>query len=139
MSDSKKSPASKRDAKDLDRAISAYNDCVTGNQIISNTDLALFAATLGGASHRQVWCDYRNGKRRILARDKVIVAIRLDTRPERIFHSWRGFTRWPLLIDALEGVSDTREQLLFGELLSEFATVTREQRRVVIEKLRALT
>lgn len=123
------------DAADLDRFINAWNAKQERRDQLSNSDMGNFAAQYGGAQHGQVWSDYRKGKRRIPARDKVIIAICLNTRPERIFRSWPKFNRWALLIDALGDHSSAEGLLLFAELVALFAAVTDEQRKLVVEKL----
>lgn len=125
------------DAIDLDNFINARNKGKTKRDQLSNIDIGRLAGEYGGARHGQVWSDYRTGKRRIPARDKVLAAFIFDTRPERIFRSWpRKFKHWSSLIEALGDHSGADTLLLLAELIALFANVTDEQRAVTARRLR---
>lgn len=127
----------KRASAQLDLAVDVLNAGREGRERISNTDLGKFAETLGGIRHEQTWGEYRNGNRRIPARDKLIFALYREKPPGRVFTCFTGFTLWNVFIEVLEN-ADPHEQALLGELLEQFSMVTVAQRQEMIARLRKL-
>lgn len=126
------------DSHALQRAIDFANRRLQGHRRISDAHIAQFAALLGGAKHPQQWMDYRNGRRRIPARDKVIAALFLQKLPENIFASWEKAIL-PVLMQVIAfsaqmAVSHGGLESL-GKLLQEIATAPAEQRDVMLAKI----
>jgi len=130
-----------KDSRNLQRAIDFANRRLQGHQRISDANIAEFAAPLGGAKHPQQWMDYRNGKRRIPARDKVIFGLFLQKLPEQIFSTWEK----PILPVLLQVVAFATQMAVshaglesLGKLLQEIASAPAEQRDVMLVKIREL-
>jgi hypothetical protein len=129
------------DSRDLQRAIDFANRRLQGHRRVSDADVAAFAAPLGGAKHPQQWMDYRNGKRRIPARDKLIAALFLQKSPEMVFSTWEK----PILPMLLQVIAFGAQMAVshgglesLGKLLQEIAGAHVEQRDVILLKIKDL-
>lgn len=124
-----------RDSLAMEKALNLKNAGLNGHAKISNYDLGRYAEPLGGAKHNTAWGFYRNGKRHIPARDKLILALYLEEEPGAIFPSFREFTSWDILRLVLQRAS-AAEQRLFSELVGQFAGMTAAQREALLAKLK---
>lgn len=123
------------------RAIDVANRGREGHDRISDNDFARYARPFGGAKHGQQWMDYRNGKRHMPPRDKLIGALFLEKTPESVFPSWERAIL-PMLLQVLafaEQMSVSHDaQVNLGALLQEIAGAPPARREVVLTKIRQM-
>jgi hypothetical protein len=123
------------------RAIDIANRGRQGHDRISDSDFATFAKPLGGAKHGQQWMYYRNGKRSIPQRDKLIGALFLQKMPESLFPSWEK-PIVPMLLQVISfaaqmTVSRNGQECL-GKLLQEIAGAPEPQRDALLQAIREM-
>lgn len=123
------------------RAIDFANRGREGHERISDNDLAEYARPFGGAKNGQQWMDYRNGRRSIPPRDKLIGALFLQKSPENLFPSWEK-PILPMLLQTIAfaaqmAVSHDGQESL-GKLLQEIAGAPAEQRDMMLRKIKEM-
>lgn len=130
-----------QDCADLKRAVDLKNRGRSGREKITDVTLAKYAGAHGGSRHPQAWADYRKGKRHIPQRDKMLGSLCLRKLPEDVFTSWERAIL-PLLMQVVAfatqmSVSAAGQETL-GELIRDLARALPEQRKAILQELRAV-